>query len=107
MLTSNEIVKLKSSPNELLEMHLYQALEIIRWRYYNNQIDKSKAIMLKDKAIKKYDEQVKEFGFMVDMFKEHVENIKKTEMLKTEFRKNPNLEIAKKLLELYSGEMFI
>lgn len=43
---------------------------------------------------------------MVDMFKKHVEDIRKSEMLKTEFRKNPNLDTAKKLLSLYSGEMF-
>ena len=106
MLTSEDILNLKEPPNELLELHLYQALEIIRWRYHNNQIDKATAFKLKDKAIKKYDAQVKEFGFMVDMFNEHVESIKKTEHLKIQFRKNPNLETAKKLLELYSGEVF-
>lgn len=106
MLTSEQILNLKEPPNELLELHLYQALEIIRWRYHNNQIDKVTAFKLKDKAIKKYDAQVKEFGFMVDMFNEHVENIKKTEYLKIQFRKKPNLETAKKLLELYSGEVF-
>lgn len=106
MLTSEEIIKLNEPPSELLELHLYQALEIIRWRYYNNQIDKATALKLKDKAIKKYDSQVKQYEFMVDMFKTHVENIKKTEMLRTEFRKNPNLETAKKLIELYSGEAF-
>lgn len=106
MLTVDEILNLKEPPNELLEFHLYQALEIIRWRYHNNQIDKDTAFRLKDKATKKYNAQVKEYEFMVDMFKKHVEDIKKTEMLKTEFRKNPNLDTAKKLLSLYSGEMF-
>lgn len=106
MLTSEQILNLKEPPDELLELHLYQALEIIRWRYHNNQIDKSTAFKLKDKAIKKYDSQVKEYEFMVNMFKTHVENIKKSEMLRIEFRKNPNFETAKKLIELYSGEMF-
>ncbi|MBO5179301.1 MAG: hypothetical protein J6B87_03025 [Clostridia bacterium] len=107
MLTSEEILKLKEPPSELLELHLYQALEIIRWRYHNNQINKETAFKLKDRAVKKYDAQVKQYEFMTNMFKEHVENIKKTETLKIEFRKNPNLDTAKKLLELYSGEMFI
>lgn len=106
MLRSEEIIKLKSPPEELLELHLYQALEAIRWRYHNNQIDKNTAFKLKDKAVKKYDAQVKEYEFMINMFKEHVENIKKTEHLKIHFRKNPDLETAKKIIELYSGEMF-
>lgn len=54
MLTADEIVNLKEPPNELLELHLYQALEIIRWRYHNNQIDKETAFRLKNKATKKY-----------------------------------------------------
>lgn len=106
MLKSEEILKLHNPPNELLELHLYQILEIIRWRYHNKQIDKATAFKLKDKAIKKYDAQVKEYEFMVSMFEEHVEKIKKTETLKIDFRKNPNLDTAKKILSLYSGEMF-
>lgn len=106
MLTADEIINLKEPPDELLEFHLYQALEIIRWRYHNNQIDKETAFSLKDKVVKKYNSQVKEYEFMVDMFKKHVEDIRKSGMLKIEFRKNPNLDTAKKLLSLYSGEMF-
>ncbi len=97
--TSDEIIKLKSPPDELLEMHLYQVLEIIRWQYYNNQIDKSKAIMLKNKAIKKYDGQVKEYEFMLSMFNENLEKRKKASMDIMKFNKNPNIELAKKIIE--------
>lgn len=99
MLKSEEILKLHNQPNELLELYLYQILEIIRWRYHNNQIDKVTAFKLKDKAIKKYDAQVKEYEFMLSIFNENLEKRKKLEYDIIQFKKNPNIELAKKIIE--------
>lgn len=99
MLTSDEILNLKEQPNELLEVYLYQALEIIRWRYHNNQIDKITALKLKDKVIKKYNAQVKEYEFMLSIFNENLEKRKKLEYDIIQFKKNPNIELAKKIIE--------
>lgn len=106
MLTSEDILNLKEPPNELLEIHLYQVLEIIRWRYFNNQISKEKAEQLKIKAIKDYDKKIKMYEFKDSIYKEQLENRKKTEMLRIKFRKNPTIELAKEIISLYSGEMF-
>lgn len=99
MLKSGEILRLHKSPNELLELHLYQILEIIRWRYHNKQIDKVTALKLRDKAIKKYDAQVKEYEFMLSIFNENLEKRKKLEYDIIQFKKNPNIELAKKIIE--------
>ena len=46
------------------------------------------------------------YEFKYSIYKEQLENRKKTEMLRIKFRKNPTIELAKEIISLYSGEMF-
>lgn len=100
---------------ELLEQYLFLVVRQILIMYQNNVINSEKALILKKHAEKEYIDKVKEYEFESNMFKEHIEKIKKTQMLRIELRKllnTPNvnftnlLNVCIELIELYSGEEF-
>ena len=103
----------------LLEIHLYLVIKQILKMYYNNQLSKEQANKYKTLAVKDYNNRVKQYEVEDAMFKEHIENIKKTESLKIKLRKKYKsdeaiteekifeiLNICIELIELYSGEEF-
>lgn len=117
--TPNEIVQDAVNNKEtldynLLEMQLYLVIKQILIMYFNNQINKEQANNLKQKAIKKYEDDLKLYEFKNNIFQTHIDNIKKTENLRIKLRKqlNENTELAEivntciELIELYSGEEF-
>lgn len=123
MKTSEQIIEdaktIEDIPNDynLLEMQLFLMIKQILTMYYNKQISKENANNKKQQAIKKYHDLIKQYEFERSMFKEHIENIKKTENLRIKLRKqlNSNGEITEErlcetlntcleLIELYSGE---
>lgn len=119
MKTSEQIVQDAVNKKEiqnynLLEMQLYLVIKQILIMYFNNQINKEQANIQKQKAIGKYESDLKLYEFQKNMFEEHVENIKKTENLRIKLRKqlNENTELGEilntciELIELYSGEEF-
>lgn len=99
----------------LLDMHLYLVIKQILVMYFNNQISKDQAKILKTKAVKEYENNKKQLEFEENMWKEYIENIKKTEDLKTKLRKqlssdtetNEILNTCIELIQLYSKEEFI
>lgn len=99
----------------LLDMQLYLAIKQILVMYFNNQITKEQANILKQKAVKNYEENKRQFEFMQGMYKEYVDNINKTENLRIRLRKQLNtdtelneiLNTCIELIQLYAKEEFI
>lgn len=99
----------------LLDMHLYLVIKQILVMYFNNQISKEQANIQKQRAVKIYEDNKKQFEFMENMWKEHIENINLTENLRIRLRKqlNSNTEISElvntciELIQIYSKEKFI
>lgn len=119
MKTSEQIVQDARNNKEildynLLEMQLYLVIKQILIMYYNNQINKEQANILKQKAIRKYEDDLNQYNFEKEMFKKYVEDIRKTEELRIKLRKQLNentdlneiLNTCIELIELYSGEEF-
>lgn len=104
---------------ELLEIYVFISLKRIILMYQNNQLNKEQAQKLKEKINSEYETRKKEYEFKQSLFQKHVENIKKTESLRTKLRKKLNskcttdtdmaetLTICIELIQLYSGEEFI
>ena len=119
-MTSEQIIK-EASENKkmqnysLLDMQLYLVIKQILVMYFNNQISKEQANILKTKAVKEYENNKKQFEFEENMWKEYIENINKTEALKTKLRKqlSSNTEINEvlntciELIQLFTKEEFI
>ena len=112
---SEDIAKsIEPDDYNLLELHCYLCIKQLLAMFYNNQISKEQATKLKQKIFRNYNIRAKQYEFQESMFKEHIENIKKTEGLKTVLRKqlNSDTELDKivntaiELIELYSGEKF-
>lgn len=99
----------------LLDMHLYLVIKQILVMYFNNQISKEQAKILKQKAVKTYEDNKKQSEFMESMWKEYISNITLTENLRVKLRKqlNSNTEISElvntciELIQIYSKEKFI
>lgn len=119
-MTVEKIIKEASQNKEmknysLLDMHLYLVIKQILVMYFNNQISKEQANIQKQKAVKIYEDNKKQFEFMESMWKEHIENINLTENLRIRLRKqlNSNTEISElvntciELIQIYSKEKFI
>ena len=120
MKTSQEIIENTKNNVDvrkynLLELQLYLVIKQILAMYFNNQISKEEANKLKQKAVKEYESNKKQFEFEHNMWKQHIENIKNTENLRIRLRKqlNSNTELKEiintclELIQLYSGEEFI
>ena len=83
-MTSEEIIK-KASSNEkidgtLLDLQLYLLIKQILKMYFNKQISKEEANVYKLQAVKKYEEDKRQFEFEREMFQEHLQHIKTTEI---------------------------
>ena len=92
MKTPNEIVQDATSNKDtanynLLELHLYLVIKQILIMYFNNQISKEQAKNIKEKAVKKYELDLKQYEFERHMFREHIETLQSTEDLRTKLRK--------------------
>lgn len=94
----------------ILEINCFMSLRILLKQYYNNHISKEQAAKEKVKIFKAYENNKKQYEFKESMFDEHVENIRKTEKVRTLLRHQLNeqskysLDTALKLIELYSNE---
>ena len=71
----------------LLEIKLYLVIKQILKMYFNNQISKEEANKYKQIAIKKYEDEYKQYNFEREMFQEHIKNIRDTEMQRIKLRK--------------------
>lgn len=92
MKTPNEIVQDATNNKDtvnynLLELHLYLVIKQILIMYFNNQISKEQAKNMKEKAVKKYELDLKQYEFERDMFREHIETLQSTEDLRIKLRK--------------------
>lgn len=118
-MTSEQIIQDATQNKEmknysLLDMHLYLVIKQILLMYFNKQISKEQANIRKQKAVKIYEDNKKQFEFMESMWKEHIENIIPTENLRVRLRKqlHSNTEISEilntsiELIEIYSKEKF-
>lgn len=119
-MTTEKIIQDASQNKEiqdytLLDMHLYLVIKQILIMYFNNQISKEQANKLKQKAVKEYEDNKRQFEFEHNMWKQYIENINKTENLRIRLRKqlNSNTEINEilntciELIQVYSKEEFI
>lgn len=110
MRTADEISKYALSndmpPNEysLLEFHLFITLKEIYRQFFNHKISKATGEKLKQNAVMQYNNLSKQFQFKEELYQKHIEAISKTETLRIQFRKTKDMNIAIKLIELYSGE---
>lgn len=118
-MTSEKIIQDASQNKEmknysLLDMHLYLVIKQILVMYFNNQISKEQANIQKQKAVKIYEDNKKQFEFVQSMWKDHIENINLTENLRIKLRKqlHTNTELSEivntcvELIEIYSKESF-
>lgn len=119
-MTTEKIIQDASQNKEiqdytLLDMHLYLVIKQILIMYFNNQISKEQANKLKQKAVKEYEDNKRQFEFEHNMWEEYIENINKTENLRIRLRKqlSSNTEINEvlntciELIQLYAKEEFI
>lgn len=119
-MTTEKIIQDASQNKEiqdytLLDIHLYLVIKQILMMYFNNQISKDQANKLKQKAVKEYEDNKRQFEFEHNMWKQYIENINKTENLRIRLRKqlNSNTEINEilntciELIQVYSKEEFI
>lgn len=111
-MTSEEIIK-KASSNEkingtLLDLQLYLLIKQILKMYFNKQISKEEANVYKLQAVKKYEEEKKQFEFEREMFQEHLQHIKTTETLRINLRKKmQNVESQKDINDCFDLAMQI
>lgn len=119
-MTTEKIIQDASQNKEiqdytLLDMHLYLVIKQILIMYFNNQISKEQANKLKQKAVKEYEDNKRQFEFEHNMWKQYIENINKTENLRIRLRKllkSKETEIPElidtlvELVEIYSKEKF-
>ncbi len=121
-MTSEEIIK-KASSNEkingtLLDLQLYLLIKQILKMYFNKQISKEEANVYKLQAVKKYEEDKRQFEFEREMFQEHLQHIKTTETLRINLRKkmqnvksqkdiNDCFDLAMQILNLVFKEEFM
>lgn len=119
-MTAEKIIQDASQNKEmqdytLLDIHLYLVIKQILVMYFNNQISKKQANELKQKAVKEYESNKRQFEFEYNMWKEYIENINKTENLRIKLRKqlssnaelNEVLNTCIELIQLYTKEEFI
>ena len=121
-MTSEEIIKLASSNEKidgtLLDLQLYLLIKQILKMYFNKQISKEEANVYKLQAVKKYEEDKRQFEFEREMFQEHLQHIKTTETLRINLRKkmqnvesqkdiNDCFDIAMQILNLVFKEEFM
>lgn len=99
----NDSVKLETTPEDynLLEIHCFLALKQLLIMYHNNQISKENATKNKQLILADYEKQSKQYEFEKEMFQEHIEHIKNTEIQRTKLRKilNGKAEEAKPITE--------
>ena len=111
-MTSEEIIK-KASSNEkidgtLLDLQLYLLIKQILKMYFNKQISKEEANVYKLQALKKYEEDKRQFEFEREMFQEHLQHIKTTETLRINLRKKmQNIESQKDINDCFDLAMRI
>jgi len=100
-----ELAKSNTQVSDKLERILWLNCRNIIHMYQTNQIDKDKASQMKNKAYIEYAEEVLTYEAKKLVYEEHIQNIKKTELLRAEFNKNPTLDKAIELIGIYSGQV--
>lgn len=97
MKTSDEIIEnvkngSKIDDYDMLEMHLHLCISQILKMYANGFLSKEDSNKYKNIAVNKYKSSKKQYEFETNMFREHIKQIKDTEMLRTNLRKRLNEE---------------
>ena len=78
---------------------LYLELRMLYHQYYQKVIDRETATKEKKKLLDEY----KVYQFREELEKQWVENIRLTELARSDYRKNPCHENAMKLIEIIEG----
>ena len=84
---------------DLVDQLMFQALANLYGRFYGKQISKEAAATEKKELLRNYEH----WKFMWSMGDHWAAMLKGTEMARTEYRKNPTLENADKLLAAIDG----
>lgn len=113
----NDLIKIEmpSEDYNLIEIQCFLSLKKLLIMYHNRQITPEKATETKKIILAKYESDKKQFEFEENMWKEYIENINKTEDLKTKLRKqlssntevNEVLNTCIELIQLFTKEEFI
>ena len=84
----NTAIKEEVAPNDynLLEIQCFLALKQLLIMYHNNQIKTENATLMKQKILSKYENDSKQYEFENSIYKEHIQNIRDTENLRTKLR---------------------
>ncbi len=87
---SSDSTKFKTPPKDynLLEIHCFLALRQLLIMFKRKQIEKDDATKIKNRILSEYEKQVKNYKFQLNMFQEHIDNLKKTEHQRTTLEKN-------------------
>ena len=105
--TADEIyilAKNKTEPHDLLELHLYLTFKDLIHMYKTKQVDEVQASRLKNKLYNRYDSEKAIWESRQKLYGKVIEDIKKTELLRAQLRKNKTFENAMLLINAYSGE---
>lgn len=82
-------LKLDSPPDDysLIEIHCFLALHQLTIMFYNGQVSKESAGLIKQKILSEYENLSKQYDFWTSIYKEHIEHIKDTEESRTRLHK--------------------
>lgn len=88
----NDSIKLETPPIEYnsIEIQCFLALKQLLVMFHNKQITTENASKTKRTILADYEKRCKEYEFQTSMFREHIEQIKNTEMKRTKLRKMLN-----------------
>lgn len=75
------VVQFETAPADfnLIESECFLVLKRLYLMFRNEEITRDASTKMKQKILKSYEEEVIKYDFMISMYKEHIENIKKTE----------------------------
>lgn len=97
----NDSLKFKLPPDDynLLEIHCFLALKKLLYMYRNNQINKDRAAIIKQKILADYEARKVEYEFQSSIYQEHIQHIKNTENARIKLHKILNGEADGEITE--------
>ena len=119
MKTREEIMKAAMKENEvpdgynLIEQNCFYVIKQLLIMFRNGEISQESASRNKEKVFKQYEEEINKYGFMIDLYKKHTQDILKTEndriklhkMLNTDSEINDMFNVSMSIIDsVFEGE---
>lgn len=111
----NDVLKCDDIPyyETVIEINCFMSLRELTVQYQNQRLSKEQCTKIKTQIFGTYENNKREYEFKKSILDESLKNIEKTEdircMLRTQLKEESpkSLEVALKLIELYSGEKWL